>query len=176
MTTEYDPADLHAAARALYEGTHGMTMAELSKITGIPARTLRLRARDEDWKKELETKTGKTTDSALAAAEFFQGRAELVVAEVAETDSAVQVLADPLPAERDQLLKRHRDEWAAPRAMSIEAVRMRDSDPIRAMERAKLAKITSETLKIVQDGERKAHGLDVGVDVPQGHVVVIERA
>ncbi|MNN40803.1 hypothetical protein D3C76_1883940 [compost metagenome] len=52
---------------------------------------------------------------------------------------------------------------------------MRETDPIKAMERAKLGKILAETLKLTQDGERKAYGIDVG-ELPAGQVVVIERA
>lgn len=168
--------DLLDAARDLYEGTHGMTMARLAEITNIPLRTLRLRARDEDWAKKLETKTGATTAEAVDAAKMFEERSTQAVDIAEETNEAVKIIGETLPSEREELLQRHRQEWSAPRAMSIEAVRLRDQDPIRAMERARLAKITAETLKLVQDGERKAHGLDVGVDVPQGHVVVIERA
>lgn len=171
-----DPIDLMQSARDLYEGTNGMSMNELTAVTGIPKRTLVLRAREEDWRKHQETKTGQSTDAAIAAAALFADRKNMVFEEVEETSAAVQVMTDPLPAERDELLKRHRLEWAAPRALSAEAVRLRNTDSFMAMERGKLAKITAETLKMVQEGERKAHGLDVPIDVPQGHVVVIERA
>jgi hypothetical protein len=51
---------------------------------------------------------------------------------------------------------------------------LRTEDTAKAFDRAKLAKITAETLMIVQNGERKAWGLDVG-ELPAGAVVVIER-
>lgn len=171
-----EPIDLLSAARDLYEGTHGMSMNELTEITGIAKRTLVQRARDQDWRKHQSTKTGESTDEALAAAEIFKNYTEKSTELVEETNSSVQILSQPLPTERDELLARHKQEWIAPRAMSAEAVNMRNIDPYKAMERAKIAKITAETLKIMQESERKAHGLDVGVDVPPGHVVVIERA
>lgn len=171
-----DPEYILSCARDLYEGTHGMSMAKLAEITSIPRRTLGLRARQEDWAKKQSTKTGDSTEAAIRAAEFFADREHEIVAAEEETNAHIQVLTDPLPAEREALLERHRKEWIAPRAMSTEAIQIRNQDPLKAMERAKLAKITAETLKIVQDGERKSHGMDVGVDVPQGHVVVIERA
>lgn len=170
-----DPEELLIAARDLYEGTHGLSMADVTDMTGIPRRTLSMRARDEDWTKKRETKSGKPTQEAVEAAAFFRERHQQNQLVTEEVNDSTSVLADPLPAEREQLLKRHREEWVAPRAMVGEAVRLRVTDPFKAMERAKLAKIAAETLKIVQDGERKSHGLDVG-DIPQGHVVVIERA
>lgn len=177
----YAPEELIAAARDLYEGTHQLTMADLAEMTGISVRVLRQARRDQNWQKALETKTGATTEAALAAANVFRERqlAPIVAkapaaGSIAEED--VKALIEPLPAEVDEVLKRHRDEWKAPRAMVVESVRMRDSDPFKSFERAKLAKITAETLKIVQDGERKAHGIDVGTQPPPGkHVVIIER-
>lgn len=179
MTESTDPNNMTDAvemARVLYEGTHGMTMNELTTLTGIPKRTLSVRARQEDWTKKLETKHGGATEEAIAAAEFFRRRKMEVAVATEETNDSVRVLTDPLPNEINELLERHRKEWVAPRAMSSEAVRMRDSDPIRAFERAKMAKITAETLKLVQEGERKAYGIDTGVEPPPGkHVVIIER-
>lgn len=167
--------ELLQAARALYEGTHGMSMSELADITGIPKRTLALQARDKDWAKLLETKHGGQTEAAAAALELFRNRAAEVVEQKAETNEALKVLAEVVPGERDEVLARHRKEWSAPRALAAEATRMRETDPIKAMERAKLGKILAETLKLTQDGERKAFGIDVG-ELPAGQVVVIERA
>lgn len=170
--------DRYAAARALYEGTPGMTFRQVAEKTGMGKSTLERRANAEGWKKCFGNLVpGQMTADAQAAADLFNRlmddygpevtaeQQELVVAEVVH-EVAVDV--------RAKMLDRHRTEWAAPRAMSAEAVRIRDSDPDKAFERAKLAKITAETLKIVQDGERKAHGIDAG-DLPPGAVVVIDR-
>ena len=72
-------------------------------------------------------------------------------------------------AERAAIISRHRREWSVSRGLVGVAVGKRDFD------RAKLAKITSETLKIIQDGERKAWGLDAA-DPADKTVVVIERS
>lgn len=72
-------------------------------------------------------------------------------------------------AMRADIIERHRKEWSVSRGLVGEAVSKRDFD------RAKLAKITSETLKIIQDGERKAWGLDAA-DPADKTVVVIERS
>jgi len=69
-----------------------------------------------------------------------------------------------------QVLDRHRKEWSAPRKIAYEAVQKGD------FERAKLAKITAETLKLIQDGECRAYGITQearGGDART--VVVVER-
>lgn len=48
---------------------------------------------------------------------------------------------------------RHKAEWERHKAIMDEALQNADFD------RAKLAKITAETLKIRQDGERRAWGI-----------------
>ncbi|MCW3480030.1 hypothetical protein OL229_10765 [Neisseriaceae bacterium JH1-16] len=67
-----------------------------------------------------------------------------------------------------ELLKRHRGEWGAVRALAYEAIQKRD------FETAKLAKISSEILRNVQDGERKAYGLDTPGE--GGRTIVIDRS
>jgi hypothetical protein len=152
------------AARILYEGTHGMTIAQLSEITQIAPRTLKIYCRDQNWKKDLETKHGGSTEAAQQAAAMFQGEQfEREQNGVTEAE-AVNELTAPLPTEREALLERHKAEWSVPRTMASEAVRLRATNPMGAFERAKMAKITGETLKIIQDGERRAHGIDKAPD------------
>lgn len=75
---------------------------------------------------------------------------------------------DPVQA-RAEVINRHRREWSVSRGLVGEAVGKRD------FERAKLAKITSETLSIIQKGERAAWGLDAA-DPADKPVVIIERS
>lgn len=170
--------DRYVAARALYEGTPGMTMTMLSQQTGMGKSTLERRANQEGWKKNYPgLSVGEMTEAAQRAADLFNRKVEEFGPECSTEErqqAAVEVVHEIAIDVRAEMLDRHRREWAAPRAMSAEAVRMRDSDPDKAFGRAKMAKITAETLKIIQDGERKAHGLDVG-ELPPGSVVVIER-
>ena len=56
---------------------------------------------------------------------------------------------------RAKLLESHRKEWMSVRAIVWDAINRRD------FERAKLGKITSEAMRIIQEGERKAWGLDL---------------
>lgn len=207
MSEQYTFEKRLADARLVYEGTHGMTTAVLSKISGFAKAVLRRQSRVDDWTKTVNL--GQQTPEAAAA----QARLEAYQAEMRENaeqlaaaadlsrdpaESAAQEPAEPAarhdeviagpPVEiqtaaeavaaadkvREAVLERHRKEWSAPRGLSAEALRLRDSEPMKAFERAKLAKITAETLKLIQDGERQALGLDTK-DNPKGHVVVIER-
>lgn len=174
-----DHSALLASARIIYEGTHGLTMAQLAERTGLPLRTLKQAARDEGWRKKQVTKNGGVTEDALAAEKAVGQHAQAVAEQVAEDNrqmeantKAADLIIAPLPGELNELLERHRKEWTVARSLSAEAVRTRLTNPGQAFDRAKLAKITAETLKLVQEGERKAFGLDK--DVPSG-VVVIDR-
>lgn len=161
-----------AAARVLYEGTHGMTMVELAEITGISKRTLTTYSRDANWRKLLETKSGETTPDALAARAVFERLATEQVIEGELVTNDTEVLSEELPSEREALLARHREEWKVPRGLASEAVKMRTADPSKSFERAKLAKITAEALTLVQNGERRAHGID---RADGDHTLIVER-
>lgn len=161
-------------ARDLYEGTHGMTIAMLSDITQIAPRTLKIYSSDQNWKKELETKTGATSEAALKARAHFSGQQLMREKEGEENQTPADdgALVEALPTEREALLARHKAEWKVPRTMANEAVLLRTTNPMAAFERAKMAKITSESLQIIQNGERRAHG----IDKPDGdHTLVLER-
>jgi len=102
---------------------------------------------------------GKPLDDDVAAAE-------------AARDVAVDVAVDV----RAQVLDRHRKEWAAPRAIAYQAIKEGQQDVTKGFERAKLAKITSETLTLIQAGECKAFGITAEARGGDGAtVVVVER-
>ena len=176
MSDDNDFETRIAAARILYEGTHGMSLGQLAEVSGIPKRTLQIYSRDQSWTKLLETKHGGSTPEAQEAAAMFAGQAVEQAKVAADTqgvlDENSKALTDPLPAEREALLARHKEEWKVPRALSAQAMKLAATNPMQAFERAKLAKITSENLTLVQNGERKAYGIDKGVG---DHTVVVER-
>jgi hypothetical protein len=58
------------------------------------------------------------------------------------------------------VIARHRLEWNVSRVLSNEALKERKGNTKDAFDKAKLAKISTEIIKIRQDGERKAWGLD----------------
>lgn len=172
------PAAHKAAARALFEGRPGFTVEDCAKETGIPAGTIRrwkaeASAAGRPWK-PVPRNAPKLAARAGALANTFRMKMEelgkplddkVAVAE-AERATSLEVAVEV----RAAVLDRHRKEWSAPRRLSYEAVQKRD------FELAKLAKITSETLMLIQNGECRAFGLDSNARKGEGGtVVVIER-
>lgn len=189
-----------AAARALWESDPTMTYESLGERLGQTRSTVYKYAKRNGWEKL--TNTAELAKKASAAADRVAVSTRDVSAEgnaEGNTDGNAEAdIGNPLPpkraapesaksrkaalqpsteevqqaavALRADIIERHRKEWSVSRGLVGEAVKGRD------FERAKLAKITSETLKIIQDGERKAWGLDAA-DTPSGpSVVVIERS
>jgi hypothetical protein len=72
-----------------------------------------------------------------------------------------QVSRDDAEDLRAEINARHRNEWKAVGVLINEAINLRNSDPIRASDKMKFAKLAAETVKIKQDGERKAWGMEV---------------
>mgnify|MGYP006976863138 CR=1 FL=1 len=78
----------------------------------------------------------------------------------------------PLPSlppltKKVAVIIRHREEWETQRALVTTAIEKNDFD------KAKLAKITAETLKIRQEAERKAWGIrDVDAQPDGGALTV----
>lgn len=160
----------------MYETTPGLSIGGVAEKTGISKTTLAGFASRDKWRKGPKCLPPMEAEAQAVADRIGQKLEDLGPEASAEQRMAAveEEVKDVATDMRAQLLDRHRREWAAPRAMSAEAVQMRKTKPDEAFNRAKLAKITAETLKIVQDGERKAWGLDVG-ELPAGAVVVIER-
>lgn len=89
--------------------------------------------------------------------------------EVAAAEAAREVAADFAVDVRAQVLDRHRKEWAAPRKIAYDAIAKGD------FERAKLAKISAETLTLIQAGECRAYGIKPDDKGDGRTVVVVER-
>ena len=66
---------------------------------------------------------------------------------------------------RAEVTVRHRTEWRQVAVLRQEALAIRTTDPDGAMAKMRLAKTAAETTGIQQQGERKAWGLDVLMDV-----------
>ena len=77
---------------------------------------------------------------------------------------------DAEAGKRAGVIDKHRAEWPTARGMVEDGCRTHEaakdlSDKRIAFEDLKAAKIVAETLKIIQEGERKAWGLDGYIDV-----------
>ncbi len=169
----YKPEE-KAAARAMYEMDPKMTLVKVSEATGIPFETLKSwaaaeRGRGGKWAKVAE---GVSVEAHLLANKHKTTMQELGPSlSLQNQDEAERQTTELAAVEaRTNIITRHRTEWNAPRQLAYEAVKTRDYN------KAKLAKIAAETLKIVQEGERKAWGLDVGTGAAGDSITVtIER-
>lgn len=162
-----------AAARALYEATPGSSCKIVAEKMGIPEGTIRRWKSEENWRPVARTLPNLAGLAGQLANTFKLKMSELgkpLSNEVAASEVSKELSVKHAVDIRAGILDRHRKEWSAPRRLIYEAVQKRDFDL------AKLAKITSETLQIVQVGECRAFGLDMASRSQDGGtVVLIER-
>ena len=135
-------ADQWADARARREA--GASFREIAEEIGCTAAIIHRKAKAENWG------DGSDIEEVVRrkAAEKVNGVVNSV--DPVKKAAAVEAAADRMAA----VVERHKTEWDGPRGIAQTAVANQDQDA------AKLAKITAETLKIIQEGERKAWGLD----------------
>ena len=160
--------DIKAAAKALWEGDPNITKQQVAEEDGVPPRAIERWSHAEGWAK----RKADMSERAHAAADNYKGKLSELGPEITteQQQQAMTEAAEETAVQlRAKVLERHRKEWNIPRTLVNEAVKARNFD------KAKLAKITSETLKIVQDAERKAWGIDSGPDGGGKVTVVIER-
>jgi hypothetical protein len=189
-----------AIARARWEGEPRCSYADLSDFLGISKQAIGKRALKDGWTKKVNMTLiaerahavadqniareaaqaserpglvddqpipgASTSPSALAGDVVPQA---IPHSKHATPEMLAQAVEDVAVDARAQILKRHRTEWVAPRNQIYKALKSGDT------EQAKLAKLAAETLKLIQDGERKAWGLESG-ETDNGQVkIIIER-
>lgn len=197
-------ADEWAAARAAWEADPTLSFGELSSRLGISRQSVSRKAARDDWQRptnlaelakraharademaateaDAETEKGAEGDKVTTSSPS-EGAEDVAVTLDKKTSVDRRPMPKPRPKSdpavvqenavrlRAEINDRHRKEWNAARQLSYEAIKNKD------FERAKLAKITSETIRIIQDGERKAWGLDAADAPATPPVVVIERS
>ncbi|AHE99380.1 helix-turn-helix domain-containing protein [Thioalkalivibrio paradoxus] len=169
-------AEQWSEARALREGA-GLSLREISARMNVDRAAVSRRAKREQW-----------DNGANLAATLHRKVTEKVTGIVNPADHKKTAAAiDAEAARRAGVIDKHRDELEAARQMALAAKENHQNvgehqiaeairDPMerqqillvmkrRAFEDLKAAKIHVETLKLVQDGERKAWGLDMPVDL-----------
>ena len=127
------------AIRAEYEA--GASQSALAKKYGLSRKAIQNHIRAEGWVQDVSEIIQRITEAKVAgivAGCDYKKKAE-----------ALDRAADAKAA----VVQRHKREWDEHQAMIVEAIEHRD------FELAKIAKITAETLRIRQDGERRAWGL-----------------
>lgn len=126
--------------RAEYEA--GGTQAGLSRRHGCSRTAIQKRIESEGWSQDIRPVLERLT-------------AEKVAGVVAGCNPKKKAQAlDQEADRRHAVVVRHKEEWDRHQTIIDEAVANGDFD------KAKLAKITAETIKIRQEGERKAWGLE----------------
>jgi uncharacterized coiled-coil DUF342 family protein len=120
----------------------GQTVSALARQFGCSRGAIQKHIEAGQWTQNLEPAIERQTMAKVAgivAGSTPQKRAEAITTE-ADRRAAVAL--------------RHRDEWDEHAKLIHQAIAQRD------LELAKMAKITAETIKIRQEAERKAWGLD----------------
>lgn len=135
MAAHYD----WEAIRAEYEA--GASQADLSRRHGVSRKAIQKHIEAEGWMQDISGAIDRLTEARVAGV-------------VAGCDPKKKAKALSRAADaRAAVILRHKEEWDRHQALIDEALSLGDFD------RAKLAKITAETLKIRQEGERKAWGI-----------------
>lgn len=156
-------AEQWTTVRQRYETDPRLSFADLASQFGVSKQAIHSRSKAESWERVVSL--AELTARAQARADHLvDGRVD--AKELASTrEAGVESATD----RRAAVLERHRREVDGPRKIAYQALQTLD------IEKAKLAKTVAESLKIVQELERKAWGLDV-VDVPSNNrVIVVER-
>lgn len=175
-----DMASRRAAARALFEGQPGATIDTVAAEVGVEPKLIRAWKAEGKWVVATKAAAGLSARAAELANNFKVRMSQIgtpLSDEVAAAEAAREVGQEFAVDVRAEVLSRHRKEWAAPRKVAYEALRQAGKgDVAGAFERAKLAKITAETLTLVQVGECRAFGLNHDARAGDGQtVVVVER-
>lgn len=175
-----DMASRRAAARALFEGQPGATIDTVAAEVGVEPKLIRAWKAEGKWVVSTKAAAGLSARAAELANNFKVKMSQLGTPfsdEVAASEAAKEVSQEFATDVRAEVLTRHRREWAAPRKVAYEALQQAGKgDVAGAFERAKLAKITAETLTLVQVGECRAFGLNHDARAGDGQtVVVVER-
>lgn len=175
-----DMASRRAAARALFEGQPGATIDTVAAEVGVEPKLIRAWKAEGKWVVATKAAAGLSARAAELANNFKVRMTDLgkpLSDEVAAAEAAREVGQEFATDIRAEVLARHRSEWAAPRKVAYAALQQAGKgDVAGAFERAKLAKITAETLTLVQVGECRAFGLNHDARAGDGQtVVVVER-
>lgn len=139
--------------RAEYEA--GASQSALARRYGLSRAAIQKHIKAEGWMQEVAETINRLTEAKVAgvvAGCNSQKKAEAL-------DRAAEARAD--------VIRRHKAEWEQHKAIMDDALKNSD------FERAKLAKITAETIRIRQDGERRAWGIQ---DRSEGSPTVPVRA
>lgn len=137
-----------ASARVRWETDPVMSVRQVATALGVSSQSVEYQIKKNGWKK-IGALQGVNTRAQFAADRL--ARFGITKQKTDAIEAAVDI--------RASVLERHRDDWVEHRAaFSI-------ADVAADFEAGKRAKISAEMIRIRQDGERRAYGMD---DAPVG--------
>ena len=155
-------ADQWSSIRQQYETDPRLSFGDLAEKHGISKQAIHKRATTEKWERVLSL-AELNARAQTRADHLVDGRVD------AQTLASTRKAGiDEATERRAAVLERHRKEIDGPRKLVYQAIQSGD------LEKAKLAKAIAETLRIAQELERKAWGLDAGDNLGD-KVIVIDR-
>ena len=125
--------------RAEYEA--GASQSDLARRYGVSRKAVQNRIKAEGWMQDVSHTIDRLTEAKVAG-----------IVAGCDPQKKAEALNRAAEAKADVIM-RHKAEWDRHKIIMDEALANEDFNA------AKLAKITAETLKIRQDGERKAWGI-----------------
>ena len=175
------PAEKWDAARAIWEADPAMEFQDIAALLGCSAAAVGQRAAKQGWRKGNST--------AEAAMQVIEGHAEVIVNSPppkAKPSKPKPPKPEPMPlvvpdidlsaisatdGEVREVVARHRTELMESRRLIYRAASMKDEngEPLgleMAIEYARLGKLTADGLRVIQEMERKAWGLDQQQQAP----------
>lgn len=176
-----------AIARARWEHQPSCSYSDLTDFLDVSKQAIAKRAAKDGWRKKVNLaaimhKAHAAADSKISGEATLPSKQPVMVDDLprhktvvvaafpngkdATPEMLAQAVEDVAVDARAQILVRHRNEWTAVRNQLYKALKVGDSDG------AKLAKMTSEIMKLMQDGERKAWGIDAGGDDKPTRIVI----
>ena len=175
--------EIMAAARVIFEGQPYSTLESVGAEVGCPTYWVRRWHRLQSWKKAKVGIRDMSSRAGTLADNFKRKMSELgkpLDDTTAAAEAAAEYSRDEAVSARARVIDRHRTEWSAPRNIAYNAIKKAsgpNADIPAAFEMAKLAKITAETLSLVQAGECRAYGITTEAktgDAPTA--VLVERS
>jgi hypothetical protein len=172
-------------ARLQWESDPMVTFADIAEELGTSRQAVQLRSKRKSWQRRLDLAavaekahaaadskfTHLAVESPEQAASVYSGSPEITTrAPIQRTlpevprdmpaDKAAVVMEQAAVDKRTEVLTQHRTELKAVRGVLYTAMKNADIDA------AKRAKILAEGMKVLQDGERKAWGLETDAPKP----------
>jgi hypothetical protein len=154
--------------RRRWENSKSETLKNLAKEFGCTENALKYHKKRQGWQKVPDLMQVVREAQGANSADAFKNP----ILEVSDKPAPSASKPDPA-ALRAAVIERHQRELQGARALLYEAIKGKNH------EKAKLAKTAAEAVKIIQQAERDAYGLDKEPEKdpsdPESNKIVIER-